>query len=301
MALVLRSLARAITWSRPSNARFCCAFTRVGFIPDMALMFSLPHRVGYARAKQLIALAPEVKAEQAERIGLVDEVVEAGGALRRALELARQYAEAPPIAFALTKSVFARGLEEMIQAEVDLQPYAWLSADHEEGKLAFRENASHNFAAARRIHGPSGLFMSLSALIASDATSFTARCEHWYRTGYYRRETLAETLRRAVEARPATALNFHTEQGLRSVTALDVWNTSGALCRALQARGLRRGDVFALQLPTSFEAATLYVSAFRAGATVLPLVHNLGTADVDWILRGLGRYLVCHTRQLVRP
>ncbi len=128
-----------------SSARFCCAFTRVGFIPDMALMYSLPHRVGYARAKQLIALAPEIKAEQAERIGLVDEVVEAGGALRRALELARQYAEAPPIAFALTKSVFARGLEEMIQAEVDLQPYAWLSADHEEGKLAFREKRKPQF------------------------------------------------------------------------------------------------------------------------------------------------------------
>jgi 2-(1,2-epoxy-1,2-dihydrophenyl)acetyl-CoA isomerase len=128
-----------------SSARFCCAFTRVGFIPDMALMYSLPHRVGYARAKQLVALADDVKAERAERIGLVDEVVEVGGALRRALELARQYAEAPPIAFALTKSVFARGLEEMIQAEVDLQPYAWLSADHEEGKLAFREKRKPQF------------------------------------------------------------------------------------------------------------------------------------------------------------
>jgi enoyl-CoA hydratase/carnithine racemase len=30
-------------------AKFCCAFTRVGFIPDMALMFSLPQRVGEGR------------------------------------------------------------------------------------------------------------------------------------------------------------------------------------------------------------------------------------------------------------
>jgi enoyl-CoA hydratase/carnithine racemase len=128
-----------------SDARFCCAFTRVGFIPDMALMFSLPNRVGVARAKQLIALAEDIKAERAEKLGLVDELVAPGGALARAQEIACSYAEAPPIAFALMKSVFARGLEAMIQAELDLQPYAWLSADHEEGKLAFREKRRPRF------------------------------------------------------------------------------------------------------------------------------------------------------------
>jgi enoyl-CoA hydratase/carnithine racemase len=127
------------------NSRFCCAFTRVGFIPDLALMYSLPHRVGPARAKQLIALADEVDAQRAERIGLVDEIVPVGTVLPRALALAQRYAETPPIAFALTKSVFARGLEEMIQAEIDLQPYAWLSADHEEGKQAFREKRKPRF------------------------------------------------------------------------------------------------------------------------------------------------------------
>jgi len=128
-----------------SNARFCCAFTRVGFIPDMALMFSLPNRVGFARAKQMIALADEYTAERAESIGLVDDLVEPGAALARALELAQHYGESPPIAFALTKSVFARGLEEMIRAEIDLQPYAWLSEDHEEGKRAFRERRKPRF------------------------------------------------------------------------------------------------------------------------------------------------------------
>jgi enoyl-CoA hydratase/carnithine racemase len=129
-----------------SGSRFCCAFTRVGFIPDMALMFSLPNRVGVARAKQLIALAEDIEAARAERLGLVDEVVEPGQALARAQAVARQYAETPPIAFALMKSVFARGLEAMIQAELDLQPYAWLSEDHEEGKRAFREKRRPRFA-----------------------------------------------------------------------------------------------------------------------------------------------------------
>lgn len=127
------------------ESRFCCAFTRVGFIPDMALMFSLPNRVGIARAKQLIALAEDISAERAERLGLVEELVDRGTALARAQAVARQYAEAPPIAFSLMKSVFARGLEAMIQAELDLQPYAWLSEDHEEGKRAFREKRRPRF------------------------------------------------------------------------------------------------------------------------------------------------------------
>jgi 2-(1,2-epoxy-1,2-dihydrophenyl)acetyl-CoA isomerase len=128
-----------------SSARFCCAFTRVGFMPDMALLFSLPNRVGVTRAKQLIALAEDIAAPRAERLGLVDELVEPGQALARAQQLALRYAAGPPIAFALTKSVLARGLEAMIQAEIDLQPHAWLSADHEEGKRAFRARRRPEF------------------------------------------------------------------------------------------------------------------------------------------------------------
>jgi 1,4-dihydroxy-2-naphthoyl-CoA synthase len=33
----------------------------------------------------------------------------------------------------------------MIQAEIDLQPYAWLSQDHEEGKRAFAEKRKPRF------------------------------------------------------------------------------------------------------------------------------------------------------------
>jgi enoyl-CoA hydratase/carnithine racemase len=127
------------------NARFCCAFTRVGFLPDMALMFTLPNRVGLTRARQLIALAETIDAPRAERLGLIDEVVATGGALERARAVAQRYAEAPPLAFELMKSAYAAGLEAMLQAELSLQPYAWLSADHEEGKRAFREKRKPHF------------------------------------------------------------------------------------------------------------------------------------------------------------
>lgn len=127
------------------TAKFCCAFTRIGFIPDMALMFSLPNRVGMAKAKQLIALADTFEAARAAQLGLVDELAAPGAALAAAKAVARRFADGPPLAFELVKSVFARGLEAMIQAEIDLQPMAWLSEDHREGKKAVREKRKPNF------------------------------------------------------------------------------------------------------------------------------------------------------------
>ncbi|UXJ50238.1 enoyl-CoA hydratase/isomerase family protein [Pseudomonas citronellolis] len=127
------------------TAKFCCAFTKVGFIPDMGLLFSLPNRVGPAKAKQLIALADTIDAERAERLGLADEVVAAGTALAEAETVARRFADGPPLAFDIMKSVFSRGLEAMIQAEVDLQPILWLSDDHVEGKAAAREKRKPRF------------------------------------------------------------------------------------------------------------------------------------------------------------
>jgi 2-(1,2-epoxy-1,2-dihydrophenyl)acetyl-CoA isomerase len=128
-----------------ASARFCCAFTRVGFIPDLALMYTLPRRVGAAKAMQLIALAEDVKAERAGALGLADEIVPQGSAFARAREVALQYCETPPLAYELMKSAFARGLETAIQAEIDLQPMAWLSQDHQEGKRAFAEKRKPKF------------------------------------------------------------------------------------------------------------------------------------------------------------
>jgi 2-(1,2-epoxy-1,2-dihydrophenyl)acetyl-CoA isomerase len=128
-----------------SNAKFCCAFTRVGFIPDLGLMYSLPNRVGHAKAKQLIALANTFDAQHAEKLGLVDEVVQPGETLTAALQAAQRFAAGPPLAFEMVKSVFARGLEAMIQAEIDLQPMLWLSEDHKEGKQAFFEKRTPQF------------------------------------------------------------------------------------------------------------------------------------------------------------
>ena len=122
-----------------SNAKFCCAFTRLAFMPDLGMLWSLPRRVGIAQAKRLIALANTIDGTEAARLGLVEEAVEPGKALSTALERAREFAATPPLAFEFVKSALAEDLEPMLRREIDLQSMLMLSEDHEEGKLAFFE------------------------------------------------------------------------------------------------------------------------------------------------------------------
>ncbi len=124
---------------------FCCAFTRVGFMPDMGLLYTLPQRVGVARAKRLIALAKPFDGSQALDYGLVDELAPVGQTLEVAEGVAAEFAAGPPLAFELTKSVLAEGLESVLRAEINLQPYLMLSEDHVEGKRAFFEKRKPEF------------------------------------------------------------------------------------------------------------------------------------------------------------
>lgn len=127
------------------ETRFCCAFTRVGFIPDMGLLWTLPQRVGVAKAKYLIATANPFDGEQALEYGLVDQIAPVGETLKTAELVAAEFAAGPPLAFELTKSVMAEGLESILRAEINLQPYLMLSEDHREGKRAFFEKRKPEF------------------------------------------------------------------------------------------------------------------------------------------------------------
>lgn len=71
------------------GARFNAAFVRVGLSAcDIGLSWLLPRCVGLSRAFEIMLTGRFVDAVEAERIGLVSEVVDDGRLLERALELA---------------------------------------------------------------------------------------------------------------------------------------------------------------------------------------------------------------------
>jgi enoyl-CoA hydratase/carnithine racemase len=123
-----------------AGAKFCASFGRIGLMPDLALLWTLPQRVGLGPAKELMMLCDVIDGAEAARLGAVDHVVEDGAALDAALEKARRLAAGPPLAIALTKAAFARApadLETLLAIEADGQALLFQTADHAEARSAF--------------------------------------------------------------------------------------------------------------------------------------------------------------------
>jgi len=131
------------------DAVFVTAFARIGLVPDSGMTFTLPRTVGWGRAFELLALSPEIPAERALELGLVNRLSEPGRARDEALALARELARGPTRAYALIKeglNASARlGLEETLELEAQLQKVAGATADHREGVAAFLEKRAARF------------------------------------------------------------------------------------------------------------------------------------------------------------
>ena len=127
------------------TARFKAGFGEIGMAPDTGIMYSLPARVGTGRARQILLYNEVFSAKQAQDWGVIDMVVPAGGALEEATRLANILAVKAPLPIALTRSVFAAGLDEVLLREREIQALMFSSIDHDEGKSAFFEKRTPVF------------------------------------------------------------------------------------------------------------------------------------------------------------
>jgi len=121
-------------------ARFGEVYMRLGFCPDAGGSFLLPRIVGEARAAEMIYTGRIIDAAEAERIGLVSEVVEPDQLLPRALELARTFAQGPTLAIGIAKQNIRRNwsatFEEALRNEVRGGEICGKTDDHVEGLAA---------------------------------------------------------------------------------------------------------------------------------------------------------------------
>jgi 2-(1,2-epoxy-1,2-dihydrophenyl)acetyl-CoA isomerase len=124
------------------TAQFCAAFGKVGLLPDAGILYTLPRRVGAARAQQLLLSGRTVEAREACEMGLADHVVPAADLLARACAEAQRLAAIAPLSFAAIKSLGNGGcatLEEAFAAEMRLQPGLAMSDDYSEARAAFAD------------------------------------------------------------------------------------------------------------------------------------------------------------------
>jgi enoyl-CoA hydratase/carnithine racemase len=109
----------------------------LGIVPSSGGTYRLVRAVGAARAKELLLLKPRVDAAEALRLGVVTEVVPAGRALARTLELAEQVAALPPLAASAAKQAANAVAESSREAGILVERLAYAAlAQTEEAKAA---------------------------------------------------------------------------------------------------------------------------------------------------------------------
>ena len=115
----------------------------VGVIPGGGGTQLLTRRVGWSRAAQMIFTAQRYTAQDACRLGAVDEVVPAGSARDRALELATTIAGHSPVGVRNAKAAMRQGFDTDLASGLRIEDDHWaataFSADRAEGVAAFNE------------------------------------------------------------------------------------------------------------------------------------------------------------------
>ena len=101
------------------HARMALPEAKVGLLPCAGGTQRLSWLVGEGWAKKIILCGEQVNAETAERIGLVEEVVESGAALERAKALAVQVGEQSPISVAHCKALIHTARDGAIASGLD--------------------------------------------------------------------------------------------------------------------------------------------------------------------------------------
>jgi enoyl-CoA hydratase/carnithine racemase len=125
------------------NAEFGALERRWNIVGGDGMTVRLPLVVGFARAMELIITGRRIDVDEAERIGLVNEVVPEGKALERATELAHEIAALPQGAIRSDKESVMLGvgrtLEERLRIEAELAISMFMRRDsHTVGAGAFK-------------------------------------------------------------------------------------------------------------------------------------------------------------------
>ncbi|MET7640987.1 enoyl-CoA hydratase family protein [Streptomyces sp. NPDC005438] len=126
------------------TATFSFLFTRVGLSGgDMGAAYLLPRVIGLGHATRVLMLGEPVRAPEAERLGLVSQLVDDGEAHPAADALARRLADGPALAHAQTKALLTAELDMPLAAAVEMdaatQALLMNSADYAEFHSAFTQ------------------------------------------------------------------------------------------------------------------------------------------------------------------
>ena len=131
------------------QARFGQPEVKLGLLPGGGGTQRLPRLVGKGRALQLILTGETISAQEAYRIGLVNEVVPAASLIERAEAVLKQILANAPIAVKFSLEAANKGLEtsqsQGLALEASFFGICAATADKKEGTAAFLEKRAPQF------------------------------------------------------------------------------------------------------------------------------------------------------------
>jgi enoyl-CoA hydratase/carnithine racemase len=136
------------------SAEFQMPFINLALVPEFGTSYSIPARIGYLRAAELIQLGQPFDAQRAAELGLVTRVVPDQKLLATATETAQKLAEKPASALQACKRLMRQStrehLEQAARSENETFSAQLRSADTKEAIAAFFEKRPPDFTLSRK-------------------------------------------------------------------------------------------------------------------------------------------------------
>lgn len=125
------------------TTRMCAAMVRLGFAPDCGITYFLPRVTRLSTALNMVETGRILEADECTKEGLIDELVEPGQALSRALAYAKDLARGPSVAVDLARRFIHKSLTSTLDEMLDYEAVAATMSAHtedaREGTSAFVE------------------------------------------------------------------------------------------------------------------------------------------------------------------
>ena len=123
------------------KARFCSVFGRIGLMPDLGVLYTLPRVVGMATAKDLMFTCRSIDVEEAKSLGIVHQIHESENLMAAVEAFAARLSQGSKDAIAITKRTVNGSYEstygDVVDAEANGQAVMFTTAFHKEAVRRF--------------------------------------------------------------------------------------------------------------------------------------------------------------------
>jgi 2-(1,2-epoxy-1,2-dihydrophenyl)acetyl-CoA isomerase len=123
------------------KARFCSVFGRIGLMPDLGVLYTLPRVVGMAAAKDLMFTCRSIDVEEAKALGIVHQIHRSETLMGAVDDFAARLAQSSKDAIAITKRTVNGAFEstygDVVDAEANGQAVMFTTPFHKEAVRRF--------------------------------------------------------------------------------------------------------------------------------------------------------------------